>query len=126
MPGTNPTGLLTFTAGAAIGQYLRVKLSAGKLAVAVAADGPGVELGTMEEASFADGDIRAVRARNFPGTRKMVANAAVAVGAQVFTAAAGKVGATAIGSFREGIALTTAAADGDIIEVLTVPGEVAQ
>ena len=126
MPGTNPTGLHTFIAGAAIAQYLRVKLSAGKLAVAVLADGPGVELGTLEEASFADGDIRTVRSRNHPGSRKMVANAAIAVGAQVFTAAAGKVGATATGAFREGIALTAAAADGDVIEVLTDPGDNAQ
>lgn len=121
MPGSNDSGFLTFEAGAAIGQHLRVKLTAGKLALAVAADGPGVELGTTEEASFASGDMLAVRARNVPGSRKMVANAAIAAGAEVFTAALGKVGAHANGSFSEGIALTAAAADGEIIEVLTQP-----
>jgi hypothetical protein len=126
MPGSNQTGPLTFTAGAAIGQHLRVKLSSSKLAVAVLADGPGVELGTLEEASFADGDVRAVNPRNAPGSRKMVANAALAVGAKVYTAAAGKVGATATGAFLEGIALTASAADGDIIEVLMDPGDTAQ
>ena len=125
MPGEN-SGPLTFTAGAAIAQYLRVKLSTGKLAVAVLADGPGVELGTLEEASFADGDIRAVKTRNAPGKRKMVANAALAVGAKCYTAAGGKVGATATGAFLEGIVRTASAADGDVIEVLTDPGETAQ
>lgn len=125
MPGYNESGILTFTAGAAIAQHLRVKLTGGKLAVAVLADGPGTELGTLEEASLADGDIRAVRARNAPGSRKMVANAAIAVNAKVYTAAAGKVGASATGAFLEGIALTASAADGDIIEVLTDPGDAA-
>jgi hypothetical protein len=126
MPGFNETGIHTFTAGGAIAQHLRVKLSAGKLAVAGATDGPGVELGTMEEASSADGDVRAVRARNHQGSRKMVADAAVVAGAQVFTRANGKVGATSAGAFREGIALTAAGGDGELIEVLTVAGEVAQ
>ena len=125
MPGSIDTGFLTFEAGAAIAQHLRVKLSGGKLAVAVLADGPGTELGPLNEASFADGDIRSVKARNAPGSRKMIANAALAVGAKVYTAAAGKVGASATGAFLEGIALTASAADGDIIEVLTDPGDAA-
>ncbi len=125
MPGINESGLLTFEAGAAIAQHLRVKLTAGKLAVAVLADGPGVELGTLEEESFASGDMRAVRARNMIGSRKMIANAAITVNAKVYTAAAGKVGATATGAFLEGIALTASAADGEIIEVLSDPGDAA-
>ncbi len=126
MPGSNDTGFLTFEAGAAIAQHLRVKLTSGKLAVAVLADGPGVELGTLEEASLASGDMRAVRSRNMIGSRKMIASAALAVGAKCYTAAGGKVGATATGAFLEGIVLTASAADGDIIEVLTNPGETAQ
>lgn len=122
----NESGILTFQAGSAISQFARVKLSSGVLALAVLADGPGVELGTLQEASFASGDMRAVKARNFPGSRKMIANAALAVGAKVYTAAAGKVGATAVGAFLEGIALTASSADGDIIEVLTECGQVAQ
>ena len=105
---------------------MRVKLVAGVLQVAVANDGPAAELGTLEERSFAAGDVVAVRAKNVSGTRKMVADAAVVAGAAVFSRAAGKVGATSTGAFRVGIALTAAAADGDVIEVLTQPGEVAQ
>ena len=118
MPGQNETGVITMTAGAAIAQHLRVKITAGKLAVAGITDR---ELGTLEEASFADGDVRAVRLRNAGGSRKMVANAALAVGAEVFTAASGKVGASASTAYREGILLTASAADGDIVEVATDP-----
>ena len=66
-----------------------VAFSIGSLALAVLADR---ELGTMEEAAFANGDVRSVRLRNCGGTKKMIANAAIAVGADVYTAAAGKVG----------------------------------
>lgn len=114
----------TFTAGAAIGRFIRVKLTSGKLAVAVAADRD--YLGTIEEAAFADLDVRRVRLRTAQGTAKMVADAAVTLGATVFTRAAGKVGATAVGSFIIGVALEAAAADGDVIEVLSIDGSVAQ
>jgi hypothetical protein len=53
-----------------------------------------------------------------PGTVKMRANAAIAVGAPVYTAAAGKVSPTYGATlFLVGRAVTAAAADGDIIEV---------
>lgn len=52
-----------------------------------------------------------------PGTLKMVADDAVAVGAKIYTRAAGKVGAHATGAYLVGRAITAAAADGDIIEV---------
>ena len=118
MPGQNETGILTFVAGAAIAPNTRVVLTAGKLAVAGITDR---ELGTLEERSFADGDVVAVRLRNVQGSRKMIANAALAVGAQCFTAASGKVGASASTAYREGIVLTASAADGDLIEVATDP-----
>ncbi|MFQ5505313.1 MAG: capsid cement protein [Planctomycetota bacterium] len=105
----------TFTAGAAIAAGLRVKLTAGKLAVAGVAD---KEIGTLEAASFADGDARAVRLRNAQGTRKMVANGAISQGAAVFTAAGGKVGPSIATAFLIGTALEAASADGDVIEVL--------
>ena len=105
-----------FTAGAAIAQFLRVKLSSGKLAAAGLAD---KELGTMEEASVADLDVRSVRLRTAEGTCKMVAAGAVTLGAAVYTAASGKIDdvATATG-FLIGTALEAATADGDVIEVL--------
>jgi hypothetical protein len=109
------TNTRSFVAGAAIAQYLRVVLSAGKLAVAGITDR---ELGQTERRTYADGDNVSVRLRNAGGTCIMVANAAIAVGADVFSAASGKVGASASTARRIGTALTASAADGDWIEVL--------
>jgi len=106
----------SFTAGAAIAVNVRVKLASGKLAAAGVAD---KELGTLLDASFADGDVRSVRLRNSSGTTKYIAASAIAVGADVYTAASGKVNDTAAStSYLLGTALEAATADGDVIEVL--------
>lgn len=106
----------TFTAGAAIGKHILVKLSSGKLAVA----GLGEEfLGTLEDASFADGDLRAVRLRSAQGTLKAVASGAFSAGAVVYGRAAGKVDdISTTSAIRLGIALEAATAANDIVEVL--------
>ena len=115
MSQENPTGLITLTAGAAIKRFRRVMLSSGKLAAAGATDR---DIGTLEHESFADGDLRTVKLANFPGTRRMVAAGAIAVGAEVFTAADGKVDDVGgAGTYRIGWAVTEASADLDIIEV---------
>lgn len=109
------TNTRTFIAGGAYAQFLRVKLSSGVLAVAGITD---KELGTLERASFASGDPVSVILRNKVGTKVMVANGAISLGADVFTAANGKVGPSASTAFLVGTALQAAAADGDLIEVL--------
>ncbi len=109
----NESACRTFVAGAAIAQYLRVKLTAGKLAVAGATER---ELGTMDRASFADGDPVAVRLRTAQGTGKYVAVDAITAGNVCYAAAGGKVSAT--GSIVVGIALETSANNNDVIEVL--------
>ena len=111
------TNLKAFTAGAAIDQYLRVKLASGVLQVAAAAD---QALGTVEVESFASGDVVPVRLYSAVGSRKMVASVAITAGNLVYAAAGGKVAAT--GTVVEGIALETSTADGDIIEVMSVAG----
>jgi len=104
-----------FPANGAVAKYLRVKLlSTGKFDVAGIADS---EIGTLEEASFAAGDMRSVRLRSAEGTRKMVASGAITLGAAVYADASGKISATASG-FHVGIALEAAAANNDVIEVL--------
>ncbi len=103
-----------FTAGAAIASYLRVVLTAGKLAAASASQ---KMLGTIDRDTFADGDVVAVRLRTATGTRKMVASEAISAGARVYAAASGKVAAD--GSIVEGVALEASTADGDVIEVMT-------
>lgn len=103
----------TFTAGAAIARHLRVKLSSGKLAAAGSTDH---ELGTMEQPSFADLDVVAVRLRTAQGTCKMVASEAITAGDPVYAAASGKIAAS--GTVLIGIALEAATANNDVIEVL--------
>lgn len=108
----------TFIATGALAEHLRVTLSSGKL---VAAGITAKELGTMERPALAADDEVPVRLRTAPGTCKMVASAALALGADVFTAASGKVGASASTAFFLGTVVGPAggaAADGDVIEVL--------
>lgn len=111
-------GYRTFVAGGALGRHLRVKLTTGKLALAgVGATDNLVELGTLEDAAFADGDVCNVSLRNKQGTVKMVAGGSITAGASVYGAANGKISTTASGS-PLGIALTGASGDNSIIEVL--------
>lgn len=107
----------TFIADEAIAINFRVKLdSDGKVTVAGLAD---KEIGTAVTPAFAAGDPVTVRLRTAAGTHKMIAVEALAVGATVYTEAAGKVQDTAASTaFQVGVALEAAAADGDVIEVL--------
>lgn len=106
----------TFTAGAAIGKHILVKGSSAKLAVAGLAE---EFLGTLEDQSFADGDMRAVRLKSAQGTIKCVAAGAFSQFAVVYGRAAGKVDDVSTSSaIRVGIALGAATAAGDIVEVL--------
>lgn len=107
-----------YKASAAIAQYLRVKLSSGKVAAAGIAED---WIGTAEQDAFADGDLLSVRLRSAQGTQKMVAAGAVTAGARVYAAASGKIDDT-VSTELVGIALEAAAADGDVIEVLRIPG----
>ena len=111
-------GKRPFTAAGAIARYLRVKDNgSGKLVVAVAADGPGVELGEADRESFAVDNVIGVRLTNHPGTRKMVAAGAIGAFVEVFADAAGKVGVVGTNP-SIGISMEAAAADLDIIEVM--------
>ena len=106
----------TFTAGAAIGQWILVKLSSGKLAVAALGD---EWIGVIEEAAFADLDRRSVVMRSAEGTIKCVASGAFSAGAVVYGRAAGKVDdISTTSAVRVGIALEAATALNDIVEVL--------
>jgi hypothetical protein len=115
------TNVRAFTAGTAIGANLRVINSGGKLALAGITAGPTTELGTLEEAAFADGDVVGVRLRNAKGTRLMVADGKIDLHDPVYTADNGKISETgASTSYLRGIALEAAVTDGDIIEVMDV------
>jgi hypothetical protein len=105
-----------FTAAGTIKQYARVVLgSGGTITEAGLAQ---KEIGTAMEPAVT-GETIAVRLRTATGTHKMIAVEALAIGATLYTEAAGKVQDTAeTTSFQVGTALEAATADGDIIEVL--------
>ncbi len=100
--------------GTAIAKAIRVVLSSGVLAVAAVTQKElGVTIGRIE--ANVSG---AVRLRSASGTCQYTANAALAVGAQVYTAAAGKVGPSVSTAFLLGETLEATTADGDYVEVL--------
>ena len=103
----------------AIAPFLRVKLSAGYLAVAGAGDD---ELGILEGRTFATDTVGAVRALLLGETVRMVAAGAVSQYADVYRAASGKISATPNGK-RIGIAMEAASGDGSQIEVLPLKAE---
>jgi hypothetical protein len=76
-------------------------------------------LGTVDNVEAAIGEGQALLLLGKGPTKKMVASEAITAGKQVFTAAAGKVQDTPTGVtvYLVGTTLTSAAADGDIIEV---------
>lgn len=122
------TATRTFACTSDLERGIRVKLSAGVLAAAGAADD---DLGTMatryESTGLGASGQAAVVLKNAQGTVEMVASEAIAIGDVVEKAASGKVAVMDTGGSlsttyepvdRIGIALTAATADGDIIEVL--------
>jgi hypothetical protein len=99
-------------------------LVSGLLVAAVLADD---DIGTIEQVANA-GDVTAsVLPADHHGVRHMIAGAAIALHANVYTAAAGKVSSTAAStSYLRGIALEAASGDGSVIRVLTKHRSVAQ
>jgi hypothetical protein len=119
MSQSDDTGYKTFVASAAIAKYARVTLASTGL---IETAGLAVkEIGTATNAAFAAGDRVTVKLRSAPGTHKMIAVEALAIGALVYTEAGGKVQDTAeatafqVGHCVDAVAPT---ADGDIVEVL--------
>tara|TARA_R100000951_G_scaffold23673_4_gene19929 strand:- start:3696 stop:4070 length:375 start_codon:yes stop_codon:yes gene_type:complete len=107
----------SFTADGAIGLYSLV----AKSATGVAACGiDDHAIGTATREAFAAGDVISVKLVSGAGTHKVIASAALAEGADAFTAASGKIGASASTAYRVGVLLEAAGADGDVVEMLYV------
>jgi hypothetical protein len=104
----------SFQVGAAIAQDLRVKLTAGKLAVAGDTDS---DLGTLLEEAFAADEWKTVCLKNKQGTTRMVAGEAITAHAAVYGFAGGKVGATVNANYL-GVAMEAASGNNSVIEVL--------
>lgn len=124
MSGYNDVGNKAFEASAAISQYARVVMaSTGTISAAGLTD---QDIGVVTREAFASGDVVDVALTSKPGTHYAIADGAITAGAKVYTAASGKVSATATGtSYLRGRALDAATADGDIIEVLPMFGDTA-
>ncbi|MEM1224605.1 MAG: capsid cement protein [Planctomycetota bacterium] len=115
----NDTGCGTVTLTATIALYERVNLD-GTRSTATQQD-----VGCALQAGVA-GDPIGVSFPNKQGTQKAIAAGAIAAGAKVYTANAGKVNDTQVsGSFLRGIAMEAASADGDIIEIMPLVGDTA-
>jgi hypothetical protein len=121
MAQENEVGIKTFTAGEALEADRRVKLNAAGTAVVYA--GVGDRMIGLTRDKAANGGQVEIKLRNFPGTRRMVAAAAIAAGARIYGAASGKIDddSTTTGPC-EGYALADASGDGSVIEVLPLPG----
>lgn len=122
MGGFVETPCRAFQANTTIALYARV-VDTGNAEVTTAAitDGPSTEIGTAEKEALAADEIIPVRLRSAQGTRKMIAAGAISKHAAVYTAANGKVSATAAAtSYLRGIAMEEASGDGAIIEVMDV------
>lgn len=110
----------SFTAAAAIGKGVLVKLSAaGTVDIAALGENP---IGVAEEPAFAAGDRIAVRYRSAAGTIKCKASGAFAVGAVVYGRAAGLIDdISTTSAIKIGTALEAATAANDLVEVLPHP-----
>ncbi|MFZ5833019.1 MAG: hypothetical protein ACOY3P_23275 [Planctomycetota bacterium] len=109
----------TFIADEAIGAFLRVAMSSGRVVVA---DDDDLSIGTAEAAAWAQGDRVPVRMSTAQGTRKMVCAGQISAGAAVYAAAAGMIAAA--GSVLEGVALEDGVEDA-VIEVMPVRDQTA-
>jgi hypothetical protein len=102
-------------AGGAIARYILVKWDGTDLAAA----GLNEEfIGVADAAALAADEIIPVRLKSAQGTMICTAAGAFSAGAAVYGRAAGKVDDIASGAIRVGIALTAAAAAGDLVEVV--------
>lgn len=110
----------TFPVSAAVTQYALVTLAnTGKVAVTGLAERP---IGIAMEPAFADADRIAVKLLNNSGTFPGIAKEALAIGATLYTEAAGKLQDTAEAtSLPIGIAITAATAENDLIEWVPLP-----
>lgn len=112
------TGYKAVTLTETVGQFLRTN-AAGELCGITER---GIGVATRQGVS---GDVVDVALLSKQGTTKMIAAAAIAADAIVYTAASGKVSVSASTAYPLGIALEAATADGDVIEVMPLVGETA-
>jgi hypothetical protein len=107
------TDLPSLPNNSALAEGLRVKMSAGYLVVAGAADD---EAGVLNRRVLATDNVAPVIPLDDEGVRHMVASEAITQFATVYAGANGKIAAS--GSLIRGLALEAASGDGSVIKVL--------
>ncbi len=110
---------LQVNATVAVTRFALVKLTSGLIVLNTVTE-TDVPVGVVQNAGAVN-TRQDVRLLSDPGTFKMVASGVIALGADVYAAAIGKISALPVGAGdyrRVGQALEAAAADEDIIEVL--------
>lgn len=119
--------IISFVVGGAtaIPAGARVKFDTNSVSSVVVAGHADQEIGTAilysGKASYAVGESIGVKFLNAPGTRTLIASGAFAIGATLKRDDNGKVDDGAAGT-NFAIALEAAAADGDLVEALCLPG----
>lgn len=114
----NDTGFASVTLTETVGIYLRTNVAGELCGITERGIGYATRAG-------ASGDSIAVALHSKQGTVKVVAAAAIAADAIVYSAASGKVSVSASTAYPLGIAMEAAAADGDVIEIMPLVGETA-
>ena len=112
----NDTGYRSVTLTEAVGQYLRTNAAGELCGIAERGIGYATRDGAI-------GDVISVALHSKQGTVKVVAAAAVAKDAIIFTAASGKCSVSASTAFPIGIAMEASTADNDVIEIMPLIGE---
>jgi hypothetical protein len=112
-------GISTFTANGAIGEKIRVKLTAGSTTTPpqVEVAGLGEQHIGITEYAVATGEPVAVKLRTYPGTHEMIASKTIAIATVVYGAASGKISDASSGS-AIGITRKAASGDGSIVEII--------
>jgi hypothetical protein len=106
----------TFVAGEALSSYLLVKVEADGHVVK-AGDSATESLVGVTTTSADNGGATTISLVNGGGTAYATASEGIDAGDAVYTAASGKIASSVTTGTKVGIALDTAAADGDIIEI---------
>ena len=120
MSQSTESGHKSFNAIEAIPKNSIVSLAATGVQVCAINEVP---IGTATRAALAANDFIDVKLFNAAGSHKMIASAALAIGALAYTAADGEVGASASTAYLVGVVLEAATADQDVIEVAVMaPG----
>ena len=114
----NDTGFQTVSLTETVGQFLRTDATGTLCGITERGIGVACTAGVS-------GDAVNVALWSKAGTHKVVASAAISKDAIVYSAASGKVGASASTAYPLGIAIEAAGADGDIIEMMPLVGETA-